>query len=165
MKLLLVLSAVLMTASCNAPKLDVLIEVHGAKNVKSYNVGGTEVIEYSMDKKYPADDVIQEISKSLKGKGWKPLPYSFLFPKNQSSQTAGWMVFKDPPRYPTSLIYEWAGDWQNSKGDIVSYNFRYQDPYQKYEGTTFVLKPNNSNLKVTGFFMPEPVAKLKQTKQ
>lgn len=155
----------LLFIACQQPVPDVLIQVKGAKNAKSYNVGGTQVIEYQMDKKYPADDVIQEISKSLKEKGWKPLPYSFLFPKNQSSQTAGWMVFKDPPRYPITLIYEWAGDWQNSKGDIVSYNFRYQDPYQKYEGTTFVLKPNNSNLNVTGLFMPEPVAKLKQTKQ
>jgi hypothetical protein len=161
-RFLLWLLPLLLVLSCKGSVPSALIQLDGAKEVKKYSLSGMDVIEYKLGVKYPAKKVIDDVSKRLAEKGWKPLPYLFLYPKYNSSNIEGWSVFPDPPKTPARMIYEWSGNWQDSNRTVVIYTFRYADPYEKYTRSVFSLKPGNSELLVTGITMSEEVAKGRQ---
>ena len=148
--------------SCSDPHRDVLILLPDAKNVERSHVRGMDVLEYQVNVKYPSRKEIAQIDQKLKSLGWKPVPYNYLYPKVSSSHTVGWTYFDDPPKQPNSVIYEWAGDWLDSQGNLVTYTFRYRDPYEKYQQSTFVLKPAHDRMEVSAIFTPSSVAGRKQ---
>lgn len=156
--------AFLLMCSCQTSvPPDVLIRLQGAENVKSYSIEGMDVLEYQLDERYPAESRIAEVTKHLKEKGWKPLEYSWLSPAYKSSHSEGWTIFKDPPNYPTWIVYEWQGDWQDTQENIVTYTFRYQEPVEKLSHKMFVLKPGNTALHVTALYLPAEEAKQRQS--
>ena len=152
----------LLAISCSGAPEGVLITLPGAKNVKTHHLRGMDVVEYELSAKYPAKELIAEIGARLKEQGWKAIPYMYLFPKNESSQVRGWTFFNDPPRQPVWMIYEWTGDWQDSKGNLLTYTFRYRDPAAKYQQSTFILKPVDNRMFVTAIYTSSSVAKHKQ---
>src|SRR5919106_2459691 len=124
---------ILLLGACKGAPEGVLITLPGAKNVKTHHLRGMDVVEYELSAKYPAKELIAGVGARLKEQGWKPIPYMYLFPKNESSQVRGWTFFNDPPRQPVWMIYEWTGDWQDSNGNLLTYTFRYRDPAAKYQ--------------------------------
>lgn len=158
----LLLLPLLVALSCKGSMPAGLILVEGATDVKKYSLAGMDVVEYKLKVEYPAKKVIEDVSKRLAEKGWKPLPYLFLYPKYKSSNVEGWSFFPDPPKTPARMIYEWSGNWQDSNRNIAIYTFRYVDPYEKYTRSIFSLKPGNTTLLVTEICMPEDVAKGRQ---
>lgn len=157
----IVLLLFLVACNTKAPP-NVLIQFDGAKDVNSYSLNGMDVLEYHLNEKYPPDSKIAEVTKRLGEKGWKPLEYSWLSPAYKSSHSQGWTVFRDPPNYPEWLIYEWQGDWQDPHGNIVTYTLRYQESVEKLNRSMFVLKPGNSDLRITALYMPAKEAKHRQ---
>ena len=148
--------------SCNRAPQGVLITLPGATNVKISHVRGMDVLEYELTAKYPAKELLAQIRSRLNELGWKPIPYIYLFPKNESSQVRGWTFFNDPPRQPIWMIYEWTGDWQDSKGNLLTYTFRYRDPAAKYQQSTFILRPVDNRMFITAIYTPASVAEHKQ---
>lgn len=159
---LLILTLVMLSCRRSVPEM--LIQLDGAKERKAYSVAGMDVLEYRLDVVYPAKKVVEDISKRLEAKGWKPLPYMYMYPNYKSSHVEGWSLYQDPPKNPSRVIYEWSGDWQDTDGNIVTYTFRYLDPFEKYRQPVFMLKPGNSTMLVTAIYMEEAVAKHRQIK-
>jgi hypothetical protein len=149
-------------ASCARAPEGVLIQLPGAKKVNTYHVRGMDVLEYQLAVKYPAKQHISQVADKLKNLGWKPVPYIYLFPKNQSSHVLGWTFFNDPPKQPEWVVYEWTGDWLDPKGNLVTYTFRYRDPVAKYQQRTFILRPLHDEMAITAIYTPAGIAEHKQ---
>lgn len=148
----------LLVVTCSGKEREELIRLEGAVDVRSIRVRGMDVLEYSLEARYPAEELILDVKQRLKERGWEPLPYVYLYPKFPSSHQDGWAIYRDPPKNPSRVIYEWAGDWQDSEGNILTYTFRYEDPYSKYEKGIFYMRPGNSHLEVTAIYMSRDVA-------
>jgi hypothetical protein len=162
-RILLWLTAVLFfTAGCGRAPEGVLIQLPGAKNVNTYHLRGMDILEYQLAVKYPAKEHISNVAGKLKNLGWKPVPYIYLFPKNQSSHVLGWTFFNDPPKQPKWVIYEWTGDWLDANGNLVTYTFRYRDPAAKYQQSTFILRPVHDEMAITAIYTPAGLAEHKQ---
>lgn len=149
-------------ASCRRAIPEMLIQAKNAKEVRAYSVAGMDVLEYKVTTDYPATSILTDISAKLKAKGWKPLDYLYLYPGYKSSHLEGWTMFQDPPKNPERMIYEWSADWQDKDGNIVTYTFRYTDPFEKYTKSVFNVRPGNSTLSVTAIYMDKDVAKNRQ---
>ena len=162
MKRLWILLFVLAAAACQKAPEGVLIKLPGAKEAKTYRLRGMDILEYQLNVRYPAREQIADVNGRLQKLGYQPVPYIYLFPKNQSSHVVGWTFFNDPPRNPVWVIYEWTGDWQDSKGNLLTYTFRYRDPASKYQQSTFILRPARNEMIVTAIFTPAGVAQHKQ---
>ncbi|MCI0415633.1 hypothetical protein L0222_22895 [bacterium] len=152
----------LLLSACREAPEGVLITLPGAKDVKTHHLRGMDVLEYELNARYPAKELIAQIGSRLKNQGWKPVPYIYLFPKNESSQVRGWTFFNDPPREPVWVIYEWTGDWLDRQGNLLTYTFRYKDPAAKYQQSTFILKPVDNRMFITAIYTPAGIARHKQ---
>ena len=159
---ILVFISLLLISACGKAPDGVLITLPGAKEVQTHHLRGMDILEYQLDVRYPAKHLIAEVADCLKKLGWKPVPYIYLFPTNQSSHVLGWTFFDDPPKQPVYVIYEWTGDWLDSKGNLVTYTFRYRDPFAKYQKSTFVLRPMHDRMAVTAIYTPAGLAQHKQ---
>ena len=103
---------------------DVLLLYPGATHVWS-RAHGIDQLDYHINVKFPAANVITWVSDKLEAAGWKPLRHDFLNP--YSNQVHGWQEFVDGPRAST-CVHQWIGNWRNSSGGIVRYAFRYERP-------------------------------------
>lgn len=161
-RFIFLLAVAFIATGCSRAPDGVLIELPGAKEVNRHHLSGMHILQYELAVKYPAKEHIAEVLNRLKGLGWKPVPYIYLFPKNQSSHVLGWTFFNDPPRQPVWVIYEWTGDWLDSNGNLVTYTFRYRDPASKYQQSTFILRPVEDLMMVTAIYTPAGIAEHKQ---
>jgi hypothetical protein len=130
-----------------------------ATNLKYFYTGGIDRIFYKVEARFPADQTIKEISSKLESAGWVPLREEYLHPENSTSIVSGWTIYEDPPKRPANMIYEWSGNWKDKADNIVTYQFQYKDPIEKYRKGTVILKPGNSSMMVNAVYMPEKVAK------
>lgn len=104
-----------------------MIVVPPAANVKTFKLAGPrDQVSYRIQAEYPAENVIQPIEWRLKQLGWKPLPEDFLNPGLPSSTVRGWQYYEDKTTKPVSSVRVWEADWQNDKGDIVTYHLEYR---------------------------------------
>jgi hypothetical protein len=141
--------------SNKAPKQnhrDDLIVIKGAKDIKYYNLHGTEQVSYRVSMAYPAGTALVEISERLKARGWEPLTESFLNPGLPSSHVTGWGWFEDGTKPFHPWIYQWLADWKNNNGDILSFVLRYESINKK----AILLK--NNNLQIYGIFTTASLA-------
>ncbi len=156
----------LCSTSCQKSLPDGLVVLPGASTPKSYSLKDMVRVEYQVQEKYPATKAIGEVSKQMKQKGWKPLTHFFVYPQSETSEITGWIYYRDPPKAPAWMVYAWSGDWEDANHNIVSYTFRYSDAIGKYNQSVFVLKPDNTNLIITGIYMSaEAAQKLRAEKQ
>lgn len=84
-------------------------------------------IEYKLRACYPAQEQLARISERLPA-GWKPRKEDFLNPGVTTSHVRGWMQYPDMTRTPETQVYHWAGEWENAKGSILSYDLMYRTP-------------------------------------
>jgi hypothetical protein len=86
-------------------------------------------VTYTVKRKYPAIDVIDEISSRLKKLGWRPLKDDWLNPGSPTSHVTGWTEFVDAtPASAPQHVDQWRAQWENDDGEIVLYNFSYYSP-------------------------------------
>ena len=88
------------------------------------------------------------------------LKEDFFHPGKPSSQTVGWAFYENAKT--RSFIYEWAGDWKDKSNNILTYWLRYTDHIEKYQQSTYILKPNSTELTVVAIYMPEKIAQAKR---
>ena len=134
---------------------DALIVLEDATQVKYTKSGSCDQVNYSLKREYPAQDVIDAISSRLSERGWEPLKESWMNPGLENSHVRGWGNFGDATTDPHSTVFQWSADWQNSKGDMVSYFLQYRDP----EEILFPKKPKTDELSVFASYSPEAVVK------
>jgi hypothetical protein len=109
---------------------EALASINGASNVVRQG-GAFESfsVDYSLQKGYPAKDVIEQISSRLKTRGWHPLEQDWLHPGVNSSHVTGWSAWNDVTVQSAPLqVLDWQAQWQNDAGDLVSYGFHYCYP-------------------------------------
>lgn len=143
------------SSSNEAPKgshSDDLIVIEGGKDVKYYNLHGTEQVYYRVDMAYPAGKALVDICKKVNARGWEPLKESFLNPGIPSSHVRGWGSFTDGTKPSNPLIHQWLADWKNKNGDILWYGLHYELPDKK----SFILE--NNKLEIHAGFIPASLA-------
>jgi len=130
---------------------DALISLPGAKDVRYYQLGGTFHLEYDIVCKYPAMEVIKTISDKLAENAWKPLREDYLNPGLPSSHVTGWTSFGDISVKPEREIHQWLANWENEKGEVITYGLIYQ--YERGKAKDL------DNLEVIVIFAPAKIAK------
>jgi len=142
---------------------DALLVYPDAKDVRSGKREATEELEYHVDAKFPASNVIGWISHKLQGTGWKPLTHDFLNPNLPSSQAQGWQDFLAGPKAPGSCIHQWIGNWRDVSGNFVRYALRYtQTECGAPDLTDLRSVPKLTELEVTAAYVPAAVARQMQ---
>jgi hypothetical protein len=82
-------------------------------------------VTYKLDVAYPARSVIEDVRGRLEGAGWMPLERDFLNPTIRTSFSRGRVQFEDRTKQPNE-VHQWAGQWRNAGGDIVSYELTFE---------------------------------------
>ena len=129
---------------------DSLIVLPDASDIHYVKLRDTDQIIYYLKANYPATEVINEVSRELKHKGWVPLQEDFFNPGLPTSHVRGWTTYIDGTKNPERKVHTWASDWRNEKGDILLYAFTYSYPVET--------KADLSSLRVLGIYMPASVA-------
>lgn len=129
---------------------DALIVIKGAKDLSYRKFHGTEQLCYMISTPFPANHEIDELNKSLKTKGWKPLKESYLNPGLPSSHVRGWTDFIDATVKPKRQVHQWLAQWESVNKDILWCSLRYSYP----EGN----KADLDNLEISLSFLPAKLA-------
>jgi hypothetical protein len=138
---------------------DALLLYANARDIWYGKRGGGDQLEYHVDERFPASNVIDWISHKLQEKGWQPLANDFLNPGLLSSQVQGWQGFLDETKGPTACIQQWMGYWKDASGDIVLYAFRYRQPDCSIcDLDDPKVTSNLTDLFVIGVYLPTDVA-------
>jgi len=132
-----------------------LVPLKGASKVRCDKGWGDSLhVAYSVNEKYPAQDVVSQISDRMKKLGWEPLKEDWLNPGIPSSHVGGWTEYIDATVKPERRVHAWKAQWKNGAGDVVDYNFQYSYPRNA--------KADLQSLWVNGSWFPRSaVAKLK----
>jgi hypothetical protein len=111
-----------------------------SKNIHFHVSGSVEQISFITESQYPAESIIEWITRGLEFRGWHPLKESFLNPGIPSSITQGWESFMDRTTEPNQRVHQWIADWSNSSGDILTYGlqYKYSEKGEKNLKTLFV---------------------------
>jgi hypothetical protein len=134
-----------------AARSDSLLLYPTATRVWSRN-GAIEQLEYHVNVKFPATEVVSWVSERLQKAGWKPLDYDFLNP--HISPLPGWEQFYATPKPPPVCVHQWMNNWRNPSGEVVRYVFRYEQPCGASSlNDTSVLR----DLLVVGTFYPRSI--------
>ncbi|HSE39673.1 MAG TPA: hypothetical protein VLH08_02825 [Acidobacteriota bacterium] len=114
---------------------------------------------YKVEAPFPAQTTIKEITSKLEAEGWVPMQQEYLHPENVTSIVSGWTFYEDPPKRPSNIIYEYLANWKDKADNIITYQFQYRDPIDKFRHGTVIVKPTSSSLMVNAVYMPNKVAK------
>ena len=154
------LLALCLFSGCKESIPDVFVIPAEATERDYISFQGANYVSFQLEERYPASEPIRQISDSLEKKGWQPLKEMFLHPAEPSSLVTGWNYLED--KKANQFVYEWSADWKDSRNNILSYTFRYIDRLEKYRQSTFVLRPNSNQLKVSAIYMPAKVAEVRK---
>jgi hypothetical protein len=130
---------------------DSLIVVKGAKDIHYSKLEGTDQLFYSVKVPYPAPHVLNEISKKLEIKGWKPLKEDYLNPGSPSSHVKGWTDSFHVGKKTKRKFHQWLAQWENKNQDIMCVTLW----YSYLEGD----QVGQKNLSVSMIFIPSELAK------
>jgi hypothetical protein len=94
------------------------------KNGRSINVDGSGAVVFSIALR--CDDVAMDIRGHFAQTEWRPRATQYLNPQSATSFNSGCQSHGDrviPPGsvIPTDRFSEWRGEWENGRGDIVTY--------------------------------------------
>jgi hypothetical protein len=110
------------------PNIDNIIVIPGVKDFRFENLTTSAEVNCAVLVQYPAQDFITTLRGKLKSHRWIPMENSFLNPGLSSSHVDGWRKYGDPTRGPFLIVYEWVADWENDKGEVITYALRYYYP-------------------------------------
>jgi hypothetical protein len=116
-------------AVADKTECEALIVLAGANDVKR-GPGAYEsfYVAYNLTEQYPARNTIRQILSRLSNLGWTPLKEDWLNPGLASSHVRGWTDFLDNTKGPLQHVHQWSAQWQDSRGNIVTYSLRYSYP-------------------------------------
>ena len=134
-----------------AERPEVLLVYPEATGVSYVTKGPSNELAYYVNVKFPASNVIGWVSSELQKEGWKALPYDFSNPRLPSSNVKGWGEVLYGRDQPGNCAHVWMADWSNSDGDIVHYDFRYEQGRKCTQDA--------SNLRVTARYIPAAAAR------
>jgi hypothetical protein len=81
-------------------------------------------VHYYVPERYPADETLGLINRSLKSAGWRTATCDDLGEYTRSSHTDGW---QELPSNDGSLATQlWSGMWMNAEGDTIHYSLIYR---------------------------------------
>ncbi len=98
-----------------------------AENIKYQEHAGSYQALYTLKECYPAKASLDEMAGFMLSKKWRRLSMDPLNPgltlNHARKQDGKWgsFLFED-----AWMVYTWMDYWENDKGDIVWYRFRYQ---------------------------------------
>jgi hypothetical protein len=114
-------------------------------------------VGYHVAEPYPAEKVLDLISKRLGDAGWKPLPMDWLNPTIPSSHSRGWTYFLDGTANPGRQVNQWLAQWQDPAGNVVVYALRYSYPLPEGK-EPHPHTPSNTDLEVHAALVSKDVA-------
>ena len=127
-------------------------------------------LSYELNVKFPAAEIIDEVSKRLKDQGLEPSKYDFINPGKESSQSMGWTHFgrkSGRDQGSDQNVFQWIAEWQDKDKNIIWYAFIYTEPLNKQNIET--LAPNTEIMRVIAKLIPaktaqEMLKRISQTK-
>ncbi len=100
----------------------------GANNVTRHELeGGRQQLTYRVDADYPAQNVIDAITRTLRQRGWSPLQHDYFNRGESSSLVRGWDYYVDEATQPKTSVRYWQVDWRRQR-EIVTYRLEYRCP-------------------------------------
>jgi hypothetical protein len=118
--------------------------------------GQVDVV-YVAEEKYPAPEIREGLTNTLRDSGYQLLDHDFLDPSVKLEVPRDWGSYIDGPTRRETCVRELVEDWQNSQGDIVRYSLRYDSPCEA--GPVRRAEPTTATLKVTVAMIPAAVAR------
>lgn len=157
--ILSILATLCCALSCTEPGAnskhpEALIVLPHAEHVQFSRKGEADQLSYTITAAYPAAKTIHQISASLVRRGWTPLEYDWLNPGQRSSRSRGWSSFSDATTNPTSYVFRWLGQWQDSNMNLVVYGFQYRE----HSDALYQKAPSNSKLFIFASYLPKDAA-------
>lgn len=119
----------------------------GSKVVKSEKGAGASVM-YEVAVPYPAEPVLEFIRGRVPPQ-FRPRNEDFLNAGVPTSHVRGWTDYADHSRKPHSWVHHWSGQWEDSGGNILSYDLIYRSPGAESGG-----QPTSRQLQVAGNYLP-----------
>ena len=94
------------------------------RNGRSIYVDGSGAVVFSIAIK--CDDVVRDITEHFAQTEWRPRSTQYLNPELATSfssgcQRRGGDVIRPGSTVPLEPYIEWRGEWENGRGDIISY--------------------------------------------
>jgi hypothetical protein len=117
---------------------------------------GRVSVIYRVYQDFPAQEILKYVKYVLAAQHWMPLMTDWLNPDIPSSHVRGWTNWIDGTVTPNTRVHQWFADWQNEKGDVVFFEFRYDSQYNSPNQVG--QPPDNSRLRVTGLLVPGELA-------
>ena len=114
-----------------------------AKDIKEIKTHwGTHECHYSLNTKYPAEELISQIHSYYEKHGFQPQKEDFLNPGMKTSEVIGWGDFLDKG----IKIFSWQSQWKDLDGNYIVLVLEYKEsPPTGIKG----------DLNVTQIFMPK----------
>src|SRR3954470_21373917 len=108
-----------------------LAPVSGAESITWSNNGVT----YEVNAQFPATPFVTGLGVRLTGMGWKALDEDIFNPGLSTSQGHDWSNFIDGRTEPNRRVYQWLGQWVNSRGDVIVFGLTYRAETAEPEST------------------------------
>jgi hypothetical protein len=144
---LLVLSCVLFVACFRGvpvAKNESLQPYPGSNVIRSVQQADGAGVEYEVSVPYPSEPVLAFITAHVPA-DFHPRKEDFMNPGIPTSHVRGWTSYGDLTTQPPSWVHHWAGEWEDSAGNILSYDLMYRSP-----DTAGVERPTTTKLHVAG---------------
>ena len=125
----------------------------GAQNVKSAVRLGYERVTYTLERAYPARDVIRSAAQHLATRGWVPLENNWFNRDEVSQFVRGWALVTgvDKPGGEERFICRWWAQWRNKRGEMFDFALEYLSPGRPWT--------NRSHLFVSASKMSDVIAR------
>jgi len=119
-----------------------LIVLSGASNIRITD--RNSAVSYELQVAYPAQEVIESLGRQLTQHGWKALETDIANPSLPAAASAGWGSYVDGTKRPKTNVYQWIGQWQDSRGTVAWYTLEYEsvirnEPVRRPEGPLRVI--------------------------
>ena len=69
------------------------------------------------------EGLVTAVIRHMEGQGWRPRDRSTLNAESPTGAALGWVNIRDTDGSPARM---WQGEWQDHKGRLVIYDFRYR---------------------------------------
>lgn len=124
----------------------------GASGVRYYRLYGSYQVEYRVNECHPCRQFIEAMVRWMTKNEWRRLEYNYLNPRIKSNHAKApggiWDHFIDEHG---KSVYQWLEDWEDAKGDVVTYGLRYR--------ANFGAEENRCVLEVVVIYIPAEIAR------
>ena len=129
-----------------------LVTLPGASRVRSVKTPEFQRLTYRVKMVYPARPAIEEISRQLASRGWRPVRNNFFNRGEQSDYVSGWAEYKTASigSGPARYLCRWWAQWVHDDGSVVDYHLFYRSRAEQFT--------NRSVLDVTAAKMTKATA-------